>query len=431
MSALRFAAWVVGLCLASSCGRVNAVGSTSQAIVGGTPSAFDLNVFMLDIQGSNGLSTRCSATLIAPRTLLTAAHCVDPTMLGAASLSIVATNAATEAEMIPGVNTVRVVESRLHPTWNAAAGLDFDLALALLESAQTVTPSPWNMESLTGLGGEPVRAVGYGAAAPDAGTGTRRTVDLTIRQFTAELISVGNFVDKGICHGDSGGPTFHTFGDGVERLVGVHSFTRTDDCLDGADTRVDTKAPFILQWLSEKEETCGPDFVCSVGVCLPADPDCVELGSPCAAAWECPGRRCVNDAQHPATYCSRPCSTDGDCAPGLSCDVGRQVCQRPQLPSARPGEACLVAETFCLSGSVCNGPSPELARCSQPCDRTTDCLPGRICRTGFTGGNVCFEPPPITLPGPQVELPAARSCTIGLGLWPALALLWLARRRPA
>jgi V8-like Glu-specific endopeptidase len=403
--------------------------SRTQPIVGGTPSTFDLTVFMLEIAGNNGANTRCSATLIAPRTLITAAHCVDPAMLGASQLTITASNAPTAAEM-SAANTVRVVETRLHPRWNAAAGLGDDLALCLLEDAQGIAPSAWNKAALTGLGGEAVRLVGYGADAPDAGTGTRRTVDLIIRQLTPELISLGNFIDRGICHGDSGGPTFHTFPDGVERLVGVHSFTRTDDCLDGADTRVDAKAAFLLQWLSEKEENCGPNFVCAANACATVDPDCVALGSACEASWECPGRECITDPQHPAAYCSKPCSTDGDCSGGLRCESSRRVCQRPQLPSARPGEPCFPEETFCLSASVCNGREQAQARCSQPCERTLDCLQGLVCAPGFSGTNACLDPPPIVLPAGRVELPAARGCSATGSLGPALLLAcWAGRRR--
>ncbi len=398
-------------------------------ILGGTPTTGDLSVFNLDIRGNNGATTRCSATLIAPRTLLTAAHCVDPSMLGATSLTIIASNVPTDADVIVGVNTVRVMETRLHPSWTALARLGNDLALLLLESPQTAAPSPWNRQSLAGLGGEPVRAVGYGADSPDAGMGIKRTVDLSLRQLTTELIYLGNLVDKGICRGDSGGPTFHVFGDGVERLVGVHSFTRTEDCLDGADTRVDAKASFILQWFSEKDAACGSDFVCATGACLPLDGDCVGPGSSCDAGWQCRGRECVNDVQHAPTYCSKGCLTDGDCAAGMSCDGARGLCQLVQLPSARPGEPCIPDETFCISGSLCTGPSSAQARCSQPCVRTGDCLSYQQCRSGFSGATACFDPPPIILPVARVELPAAPSCSIGIGSGWVLCLLWLARSR--
>jgi V8-like Glu-specific endopeptidase len=428
---LRLATCLLVLALCAGCEPGGEERTTRQAIVGGTPSPADVTVFMLDIHGDNGASTRCSSTLIAPRTLLTAAHCVDPSMLGATRLTIVATNAPTEAEVMPGINTVNVIETRLHPQWNAAAGLGNDLGLALLEGPQTVSPSAWNSQNISGLGGAAIRAVGYGAATPDGGTDTKRTVDLTIRQLTPDLISLGNLVDKGICHGDSGGPTFHTFGDGVERLVGVHSFTRTDDCLDGADTRIDAKAPFVLQWLADKEENCAANLVCATGVCLPVDPDCVALGSACDAPYECRGRQCVNDAQHAAKYCSKTCTTDDECVPGLSCDLGRGLCQLAQLPTARPGEPCIAGATFCTSGSVCNGASADQARCSQPCARTLECLPGQTCKTGFAGGNVCFDSPPVVLPIARVELPAAHGCSAGLGLWTVLGALWLRRRRPA
>lgn len=423
MTSLRAA--VIVLVALSGCASpdLESVAHRREAIVGGTATTGDLTVFMLEVNGDNGANTRCSATLIAPRTLITAAHCVDPAMLGATNLTVVASNAPTAAQMVPGVNTVRVTETRLHPEWNAAAGLGDDLALLLLEEAQTVEVSAWNKAPITALGGEPVRAVGYGADWPDAGTGTKRTVELTIRQLTAELISLGNFVDRGICHGDSGGPTFHTFPDGVERLVGVHSFTRRDDCLDGADTRVDVQAPFILQWLSEKEENCAPDFVCAANVCATADPDCVAVGSACAAAWECTSRQCSSDPQHAETYCSKACTTDGDCPGGMSCDVGRRLCQLAQLPTARPGEPCLPDETFCLSGAVCNGRTLAEARCSQPCARSIECVMGQRCEPGFSGAQACLDPPPVVLPIARVELPAA-SCSSTWGLWPWLVLFW-------
>lgn len=433
MKALRWATCALGLALLGGCGVASPPeGRSRAAIVGGTPTAGDLDVFLLSLQANNGRGTLCSATLIAPRTLLTAAHCLDPSMLGGTSLTIFAANVPTEAEVRPGVNTVQVVETRLHPSWNPAAGLAGDLALALLAAPPAIAPKPWNALPLEGLGGQAVRAVGYGASGPDAGLGTKRTVDLSIRQLTAELISLGNFVDRGICHGDSGGPSFHTFGDGVERLVGVHSFTRTEDCLDGADTRVDANAPFLLQWLAEKEDACGPNLVCAVSGCPAPDPDCVPLGEACQTVFQCQGRRCVDDPQHPAPYCSQACSTDGDCGGDRTCDVARGVCQRAQLPPARRGEACTPGESFCLGDTRCTGAAAgDQPRCLARCAQTATCLLGQTCLPGLTGENVCVDAPPVQLPLAELTGPAAGGCATLPALWPMVAAgLLLLRKRP-
>ncbi len=394
------------------------------AIVGGIPTRSDSDVFMLFLHGDNGEDSLCTATLIAPRTLLTAAHCVDPSTLGAQHVLITATNAATESEVRWGANTVPVIETRTHPLWNPGANLEADIAVALLEVPQTVTPRPWNAQSLAGMGGKGVRAVGYGALSIDAGAGVRRTVDLSIRQLSSQLISLGNLVDKGICHGDSGGPTFHTFEDNVERLIGIHSFTRTEDCLDGADTRVDAFAPFVLQWLSEKEETCGPNLVCSSSPCSSPDPDCVALGEACHHLFECAGRMCVADAQHPETYCSKLCLADAECGSGLRCDLTHHWCQRAQLPLVQPGELCVPNATFCTSGAQCETVDAEQHRCAMPCEYDGECPEGQHCRMGSLGNAVCLTLSPVQVPLAEVKAPVASSCS-ALGFWPMWALAGL------
>ncbi len=422
-----------GLALAAACGPVaddapGEVGLLRDAIVGGTPTTGDPNVYMLFIRSSAG-SSLCTATLIAPRTLLTAAHCVDPRLQGATSLSLIATNAPSEAQVQWGVNTVRVAETRMHPGWNPTS-LANDIALILLSTPQTsVTPKPWNAESLAGFGGRPVRAVGYGSTGNGQGSGTKRTVDLTLRQLTQTLLWLGNFVNKGICHGDSGGPTFHTFADGVERVVGVHSFTRGEDCVDGADTRVDAYRDFVRQWLSEKEDECGANGICAAGACASPDPDCVADGAPCSTQFSCRGRRCLGDPQHPQAYCTRGCLTSADCEAGLECDTGRQVCQYPQLPRVALGEACTPNASWCGPTGVCTGESANATRCSQPCGVTADCPNGQRCKSAWDGINVCMDPPPVLLPLAQAEGPAATGCATAPELLAVLAVFSVLRRR--
>jgi hypothetical protein len=399
------------------------------AIVGGTPTTSDTNVYLLFIGSASGGSI-CTATLIAPRTLLTAAHCVDPRAQGATSLSLSATNAPTEDTVVWGANTVPVTETRLHPAWNPAS-LANDVALALLATPQAdVTPKPWNAESLQGYSGKPVRAVGYGSTGNGAGSGTRRTVDLTIRQVGQQLLWLGNLVDKGICHGDSGGPTFHTFADGVERVVGVHSFTRGDACVDGADTRVDVYRDFIRQWLSEKEDECGANGICAVGACATPDPDCLAEGERCTTAFQCRGRQCAADAQQPLTYCTRRCASSTDCEAGMECDASRQVCQHRQLPRVAVDALCTPGEQWCGPDAVCAAEAGAATRCRRPCGVTADCPTPQRCRSATNGMNVCVDPPPVSVPFASAEGPAASGCATAATVTPGLALvLALLRRR--
>ena len=84
-----------GLLVACGTGLDPAAATHAEAIVGGTPALDDAQVHLLRIStdGTTVAST-CSATLIGARTLLTAAHCVDPKRFGVASLFLSATNVA-------------------------------------------------------------------------------------------------------------------------------------------------------------------------------------------------------------------------------------------------------------------------------------------------------------------------------------------------
>jgi len=445
--------------------------SRADAIVGGTVTTGDPNVFMLILQGNNGQGSLCTATLIDRRTLLTAAHCVDPSILGATSVQIIATNAPNENQIVWGVNTWRVVETRRHPNWNSAT-LSGDIAMALLDSTPNVTPKPWNQNALAS--GQAVRDVGYGTTgASGAGSGVKRTVDLIITQLSPTLLYVGNGVNKGICHGDSGGPSFRTFADGVERVVGVHSFTMTEDCTQGASTRVDAYKSFVQQWLNEKEAAtcatdgrcvancpqvdldcvckadgqctaacpdlnvdpdcgdCGANGVCSTNACPVKDPDCVDEGGACSSATQCVGRKCVVDPQHSAPYCSKACASSSQCSAGYECNTSGGFCQHTQLPPAGVGQACTPGGTFCGERGVCTGSTANNTLCRVSCVDATGCPKDFTCATGYDNQRYCLEPPkpPILLPRAFIEGRAAEGCSAGVGLFPLLAVLVLRRRR--
>lgn len=420
--------------LLAACGpefSTEAPEAARDAIVGGTDAPNDANVFMLYLQGNNNQASGCTATLIAPRTLLTASHCVDPSILGATSVFIIATNAPTQNDVRWGVNTVRVVDTRRHPTWTPTS-LEGDLALALLAEPQPVTPKPWNRDSLSGRVGQALRAVGFGTTGNDEGSGTRRQVNLTLRELSQERFTLGDRSARGVCHGDSGGPSFMTFEDGVERVIGVHSYTLTEACTDGADVRVDFYEDFISEWLTEFEDTCAADGICSPNTCASPDPDCVAPGATCTSASQCNGRRCAADSQRDLPYCTAACTGDEPCsALGMTCDAMRGVCQLPLQPVAPAGAACVPGVTFCADASVCNGPDASNTRCAWRCGSNADCPTNMTCERGVTGDAVCVAPNATVPFAGIVSAPVATGCSTGLGLFPVLMALMLRRRRHA
>lgn len=455
---------VVAACvLFAACGTSLPAGpaeKSHQAIVGGTAAPADVQVFQLKIvPDGTGTPVTCSAALIGARTLLTAAHCLDPKRFNATTLEVSASNA-------PDVSTtadwVKVGETRLHPQWTAALSLEHDVAVALLETSPGLTPMAWNTAPLNGLGGKPLRVVGYGSVGAAAGgIGVRRQVDLTFRMIDAEHIKLGDEMDKGICNGDSGGPSLHTFPDGVERIVGVHS-SAAASCVDGTDQRVDVNGAFIRGFLLEKEAAqcwddsrcvsngcatvdldcvcapdglctdkcpdvrrdpdcpaeCAADGVCANRPCPRPDPDCGNFSGSCLKPQDCLGGRCVTDAQHPQPYCSTDCTGDADCPAAMECD-GSKTCRYRPVAMLRAGALCTPGQTLCEGAALCV-PEGSAMRCMAMCARDADCAAPALCAAdGF-----CRTP--VVLAKAAFEGPAAPSCSAApgglFGLWVLLAL---------
>jgi len=325
----------------------------SDAVLNGTAAPGENQVFLLDLRYDNGNAGICSAVLISPRVLLTAAHCADPAFeSGATSMTIKATNKPDDS-MLMMSDMIPVTMSARHPMWNAGSpNSDYDLALLLLMTAPTNATPAARVSALGNPVGQQLKIVGYGRSSSDPATsGTRRSTTLPVTAATSATLSYGDGT-YGICLGDSGGPSFIG-----ANVAGIHSRGSGSTCGNGVDIRVDAFASFIDAFVTANDPaTCAADGRCASG-CTSPDPDC-----PCAADGTCnstcgatdPDCRCVANGM-----CGASCGAmDPDCcgADG-SCDAA--------CGTADPDCRC-IANSMC--GAGCGTTDPDCCGMDGTCD---------------------------------------------------------------
>lgn len=241
-----------------------------QPIIGGQrtePEEFD---GVVALQAGNGL---CSGTVVAPRLILTAAHCL-------ADLSPTTEVIVHYGDEI-NQGTVAATAWAAHPRFCPDCKEDlFDYGYVelgtdfLVPGGYTVpiaTQDEWDQAMNEG---KEVTLVGYGedpdAASGSEGIGIKRKVTTSIRSLSdagLEFFAGGDQQDS--CNGDSGGPAFVRVATGELRLAGITS-RGSNPCGKGGYYG----APYpALCWV--RDET-GVDFV--GGAC--ANCDCLDTAPP-------------------------------------------------------------------------------------------------------------------------------------------------------
>jgi hypothetical protein len=457
-AALAFSA----LALVSTCSNAVDVVSVQRApIVGGTPAPGDDAVFWVEIDGGS-----CSATLIAPRTLLLAAHCLER------GLPQSATNAA-HRQMSENNQRYSVVNGRAM-TRTSDAGFA-DLALVLLDRPPThVTPAPWVWWPEGVSVGTPVRHVGYGESER-APLGERRSVVTAVTGVVEDkrfgLMLQSGRLGEGLCFGDSGGPAFLMTAWG-ERVAAVGSFiSAACGSSVSSSVLVSPSRHFVETWLSEYEEpqcardarcvlgcappdpdcACGADGRCegtcaplddpdcgsfcgNDGLCLPRtqcplkDADCVADGAACDDPLQCADRLCVAERLGARAVCARRCEAGIPCPALMTCDAVRGTCISSSNDGSSPHAPC-TTDADCDRRFRCAPQNDEL-RCVRACLSHTDCLDGAECQNGLCAPKAIGLPAAQTVEGPGAT--GALSCQSGLWSAPvvSLGLLFSRRRRP-
>jgi len=211
------------------CALENDVSTAQQSIVNGQLDFGDPATVMLDFSFSGG-GWGCSGTLIAPRVVLTAQHCIDGANGGRAFFGHDPHGQGTWISM---------VDMRAHS--------NMDIGMVALASPGPATPIPFNGKNLNAYVGQPVHIVGFGATGEDEGGGVKRHGMTRLHAVDGDSALIAFDSQAATCYGDSGGPYFMNI-DGREQVVAVTSWG-TSPC--GTPPQGGTRTDLVASWIQQ------------------------------------------------------------------------------------------------------------------------------------------------------------------------------------
>ena len=260
--------------LINSIGSANAI-ANGRADNGNHPYVGLVVFDILDEDGNQVPSHRCSASLLSPTVLLTAGHCTDGTIAARVWFNKdLTTN--TEYPLSGTTSYDGAAYTFQDFCTGCAKGLP-DLATGDVGVVVLDEPVPTNVVSQyaelpdEGLVGTlekktSIDVVGYGVQEQRRGEGPPFWTGLRVRLFAPSELVPGTFVDSeqflklalnpgggssGTCFGDSGGPDLLG---GTDTVLGVNSYVANSNCTGvGYSFQVDT--PEVLEWINSFLQT--------------------------------------------------------------------------------------------------------------------------------------------------------------------------------
>ncbi|HYT68255.1 MAG TPA: trypsin-like serine protease [Vicinamibacterales bacterium] len=220
----------------SACTALGQTVSASTSIVNGAEcSTANSSIVLLNLKDASGAqSGSCTGTAIAPRAILTAAHCLQPP---AASVNVFLGTGAQQAAS----------SFAAHPSWRESNSTAYDVGVILMPAdiGRAAVPVLLSRDARVG---ETAILTGWGKDSSGV-LATLRAGSATITAVTSLTLQTTYTTTAGsVCQGDSGGPILLQEG-GTWSVAGVISANSTLACSFGDNFYANLRQPEIMSFL--------------------------------------------------------------------------------------------------------------------------------------------------------------------------------------
>ncbi len=233
----------LALALVAGC-SLPSISAEQQPIIGGSLAPNDTaTVLLVSYPPNLSVQDNCSAVVIAPTFLLTAAHCIDAPNHPSYSYGVFVDADASIypklVDIMPHLLAVAAVHP--HPSYTTD---EADIGIVELAAPLTITPMPVQRTAIGAVAGMAARIVGYGQTTAGTVNQVRNAAMTTVVGTSGDdSVEVGDATAHD-CVGDSGGPAI--VGSAV---IGVDSHGPTGCTGPSFFRRTDIYADFIAQYV--------------------------------------------------------------------------------------------------------------------------------------------------------------------------------------